>query len=358
MGKKILARLRQDSYEPLAFTDNNPSLWGANIQGVQVLSPNEAVEKYGQEAAFIVTIWSPKSGHRFSLTKKKLVALNCKKVVSFVSLFWKYSDTFLPDMLMDLPHKVYEQKDEIIETFNILADNESQATFLTQLKWRIIADYDELPCASLQTQYFPKDLFYLSNHEVFIDCGAFDGDTLEIFLNKTKFLFDHFLAIEPDPLNFNKLNEVVQNQSKSISQKISLSQKAVGAKKDKLRFLSNGNDGSKLSKEGNIKVDIEPLSDILKHIEPTIIKMDIEGAEFDALMGAKDIISKSKPILAICVYHKQDHLWKLPKMMKSFTDEYQIFLRSHGNEGWETVCYAIPKHRLINILENKLRFFI
>ena len=348
LGQKVLARLRQDNIEPLAFTDNNPALWGTDIEGINVLSPFEAAEKYGERAAFIITIWSPQSGHRFKLTKQKLIELNCKQVVSFVPLFWKYSDTFLPDMFMDMPHKIYEHTDAIRETFNLLADNESRMTYLTQLKWRIIANYDGLPERSKQTQYFPEDIFPLSTDEVFIDFGAFDGDTIKIFLSKTESFFARIVAIEPDPINFKRLSMFVQKLPERIKGKISLLQKAVGSHEGKLRFTSSGTDGSKFSRNGNIEVDSVILNNILNNLAPTFIKMDIEGAEFDALLGARDVIVQSKPILAICVYHKQDHLWQIPKLIESFSDQYQLFLRPHDDEGWEDVCYAIPAQRMKN----------
>ena len=104
LGKKVLARLRQDNIEPLAFSDNNTELWGRYIEGVIVLSPEEAAKKYSQIAAFIVTIWSPQSGHRFSITKQSLIDKKCMHVMSFVPVFWKYPETFLPEMYLDLPH--------------------------------------------------------------------------------------------------------------------------------------------------------------------------------------------------------------------------------------------------------------
>lgn len=53
LGRKVLARLRQDNIEPLAFTDNNPGLWGKDLDGIKVLSPEDAAKKFGDQAAFI-----------------------------------------------------------------------------------------------------------------------------------------------------------------------------------------------------------------------------------------------------------------------------------------------------------------
>lgn len=346
LGCRVLACLRQDGIEPLAFADNNHSLWGNKIEGIEVYSPDEAAKKFGRNAAFVVTIWSPHSGHQFAQTKQKLNALSCEKVVSFVSLTWKYPDKFLPDCFMDLPHKIFENKINIIKTFDLWADDISRTTYLTQLKWRILANFDGLPEKTSQMQYFAEDLFINLIEEVFIDCGAYDGDTVKDFLKKTNSSFSRIVAIEPDPFNFQRLKMFVQTLPSKTREKISLIQKAVGQNENKLRFTGNGTASSKSASDGCIEVDCITLDNVAKNLKPTFIKMDIEDAEIDALPGAKNIIVKNQPVLAICVYHKQDHIWQIPLLIKSFSEQYQLFLRSHDEEGWDLVCYAIPNHRL------------
>jgi hypothetical protein len=66
----------------------------------------------------------------------------------------------------------------------------------------------------------------------------------------------------------------------------------------------------------------------------------------DALIGARGSIKKTLPVLAICVYHQPDHLWRIPLLIWSFSDQYRFFLRPHNEEGWDLVCYAVPVNRL------------
>jgi hypothetical protein len=75
--------------------------------------------------------------------------------------------------------------------------------------------------------------------------------------------------------------------------------------------------------------------------------MDIEGAELDALLGARQMIKEHTPILAICLYHAQEHLWKIPLLIQSFSDQYSFYLRRYSDECWETVCYAVPRKRSV-----------
>jgi len=89
------------------------------------------------------------------------------------------------------------------------------------------------------------------------------------------------------------------------------------------------------------------LDELFADAYPTYIKMDIEGAEMDALTGASRIIRDSSPVLAICVYHRIDHLWKLPLLLRSLSDKYTFFLRPHADACWDLVCYAVPLERLV-----------
>ena len=73
--------------------------------------------------------------------------------------------------------------------------------------------------------------------------------------------------------------------------------------------------------------------------------MDIESAEPYAIEGATETIRKARPIIAACAYHKCEHLWTIPVLMKAALPEYQIFLRRYAEECWEMVYYAIPPER-------------
>lgn len=344
LGRQVLARLRKDGIEPLAFADNNPQIWGKFVDGLEVLSPHVAAGKYGQRATFVVTIWSPGNQHQFKITKQNLHSLNCANIISFLSLMWKYSESFLPNCFLDLPHKIIAEGEDARKAFLLWEDEESRATYISQLKWRMLENFDKLPARNSEKQYFPN-FIKLTNNEVFVDCGAYNGDTIKDILTATKANFRFIHSFEPDPLNFNKLSEFVD--SLSFKDRIVLYPKAVGARFETLNFSAEGTASSILDKKGTIKVESVPLDEILDNCIPTFIKMDIEGAEIDALKGSKRIIQKTSPVLAICVYHRQNHLWRIPLLISSLSKKYHFFLRAHKEEGWDVVCYAIPGERLI-----------
>ncbi|BAY13505.1 FkbM family methyltransferase [Calothrix sp. NIES-2098] len=346
LGRKTLAGLRTLGIEPLAFADNNSNLWHQYIDNLIVLSPEEAADKFGDKAVFIVTIWRACSTHRLAHTREQLQRLNCQKVVSCAFLFWKYSQIFLPHYCLDLPHKVFLETENIKKAFYLLADERSQSEYLAQLRWRILLDFDNLPSPIPQEQYFRQDIFNLSPDDVFVDCGSYDGDTIKQFLKYQNSFTGKIIALEPDQKNFTKLEEYVYSLTSIIREKITLFPLAVGKQKERLRFAATGTASSVITELGTIEVDCVTLDELLSNCIPSIIKMDIEGAEIDAILGAKILIQKYSPILAISVYHCQNHLWQIPLLIQSLSNQYRFFLSPHGEECWDLVFYAVPMSRL------------
>jgi FkbM family methyltransferase len=343
LGRIALAGLRRLGVEPIAFTDNNSRLWNTKVEGVKVLSPQEAARLHGNQAIFIVTIWRAKSADRMAERVATLRSLGCRQVITFPPLFWKHPEIFLPHYAVDLPHKVHKQADEVRQAAKLWQDDASRGEYLAQLRWRMLGDFDAMPDPVEHAAYFPLELCPLTGSEVFVDCGAYDGDSIQSFLEQTKSTFNHIYAFEPDPTNFAKLQETVSLLPKRDL--ITVRQAAVGATSGVVTFSAEGSESSRVGK-GEMQVDCVVLDEVLGRAQPTYIKMDIEGSELDALTGARELIQHHPPVLAICTYHVQNHLWKIPLLIRSFSEEYAFFLSPHHLEGWDLVAYAIPRRRL------------
>ncbi len=347
LGRKTLAGLRKNGIEPVAFADGNEANWGKDIDGLHVISPQHAAYRYGAGAAFVVTIWSPGATSRFSYVRQQLQDLGCKTVVSFVPLFWKYAQDLLPHYRLDLPHKICERASDIRAAFALYTDEASKREFVGQLKWLMsMMDFDGLPAPATEQTYLPLDALALTAREHFVDCGAFDGDTIKAFFDAGIGIDGHVTAFEPDPGNHEKLLDYVAGLPCDLRERISVSPYAVGAKREKLYFDAIGTVGSAISGTGTLEVQCVPLDEVLDGAAPTYIKMDIEGAELDAIEGGKASIARHVPALAICVYHRQDHLWRIPLCIQSLSPEYRFFLRRYGDEFGDVVCYAAPEQRM------------
>jgi FkbM family methyltransferase len=343
VGRKTLTGLRDIHIEPIAFIDNDARLWNTSVEGVKVLSPEGAARLHGDQATFVITIWRGEATDRMAQREAQLRSSGCRYVVPFPPLFWKHAQVFLPHYAVDLPHRVHQQADDVRRAATLWSDDASRSEYLAQLRWRMLGEFDALYRPVQHTMYFPTDLCELTDHEVFVDCGAYDGDSIRSFLDKAKNSFQRIYSFEPDPANFERLERDVALRSERES--ITLQRAAVGAHTGTVTFSGDGNEASSVGKGGMV-VDCVTLDQVLSGAQPTYIKIDIEGAELDALNGARGIIQRYSPVLAICSYHLQDHLWKIPLLIQSINPNYSFFLRPHLVEGWDTVCYAIPKARL------------
>ena len=107
-----------------------------------------------------------------------------------------------------------------------------------------------------------------------------------------------------------------------------------------LSFAAEGQLSSASASDGAVNVPCGRLDDLLAGVAPTFLKLDIEGAELEALKGAAGILAQHRPRLAICSYHRQAHLWQLPLCLQELRPKSTLHLRSHGTEGWELVLYA------------------
>ena len=345
LGRKILAGLRNVGIEPVAFTDSNPGLWNKLVEGVKVLAPAAAARLYGTNSTFVITIWTGDGYDRMAARQLQLRALGCRRVIPFTLLFWKYASHFLPHYAVDLPHAVHDEAEEVLRACALWSDDASRFEYLAQLRWRLLSDFDILPNPVAPPMYFPIDLFQLTDHELFVDCGAYDGDTIRILLQQPNGSSASIHAFEADPANFEKLRETTSGLLHHGS--IALHNLAVGASSGSVMFRALSNEASYISPlSGDTQVNCVTLDEMLGSMEPTFIKMDIEGAEPDALRGAANLISRCAPVLAICSYHRQDHLWKIPLLIQSFNSGYRFYLRPHLLEGLDLVCYAVPANRL------------
>ncbi|HWY99519.1 MAG TPA: FkbM family methyltransferase [Edaphobacter sp.] len=342
LGTFALDGATQAGLKVLAFADNNQTNWGRRIAGVEVMSPQEAVDRYNDEAFFVVAVYNG------TAPRQQLAELNCKRVVPYPLFFWRFSHHMPFEDRLELPNRVIEDRNAIRTGYAFLSDARSRTEFAAQIQWRCSLDYDCLPKADPPAEmYYAPDLVFLNEREVLADCGAFDGDSIRMFLETTNGRFRHIYAIEPDAKNLAALKKYLASLPGNAAQRVSVLPFGLSDRDEVVSFDASGTVGSRVvAGTGSDSIQCRRLDDILDGPQPTLIKMDIEGAEPRAILGAAATIRASRPILAICVYHKCEHLWTLPVLIKNALPEYEIFLRRYAEECWETVYYAIPPERL------------
>lgn len=187
-------------------------------------------------------------------------------------------------------------------------------------------------------QYFDDDVMRLSEGEVFVDCGAYDGDTILAFMASLEkhniSSYGKIYAFEADEANTVKMRENLKGKPN-----IEILSKGVFDHTGTLCFEAGNQTSSKISSDG-IKIEITTIDEVVGDDNVTLIKMDIEGSELAALKGAEKTIKRCKPKLAICVYHKTEDLVTIPQYIQSLHPDYKLSFRNYDNAALESVLYA------------------
>lgn len=298
-GKILAEMIAEDESGLECFCDNNPDKWGRKINGwITVISPDELFAK-GPLDDYVVII-SP--------------------------LTQSYCD----------------------EIYNLLVNR----GFPKENIYRFMDYYftEELE----EKQYFDK-VVILEADEVFVDGGCYRFDTSERFLKRMKnkgLGCKKIYAFEPDESNFG----ICRQRAKDLkAENAELIQAGLWNSDTHLTFATLGNASSRLYKftsldskgitlqEGDddiAEVRVVSLDTYISE-KVTFIKMDIEGAELEALKGAEHILLRDKPKLAVCIYHNKEDLYEIPHYLKTLVPEYKLYIRHYSNYTSETVLYAV-----------------
>jgi FkbM family methyltransferase len=188
-------------------------------------------------------------------------------------------------------------------------------------------------------EYFNENFLKYSEKEIFIDAGSFDLGTVIDFKKVCNTLTKAY-AFEPDASNYKKCLHRLEEQKSELPQ-TKLYQYGTWSCTTELCFDSTS-DGCSHIGEGKTIIKTAAIDDLVdKGDKITFIKMDVEGAELESLKGAKKIIQRDKPKLAICIYHKPEDVITLPLYIKQLVPEYKFYLRSYSNADNEMVLYAV-----------------
>ncbi len=196
------------------------------------------------------------------------------------------------------------------------------------------------------TEYFPSDVPILDNLSKinFVDCGAYTGDSVEELMKQHSDI-NSSISFEPDKKNLLELGKTLNKLSIYYPQtNFFLYPAGVYSKNSILKFANSGiNSSANFNDKSTLEVPVVSLDSIILSANPNFIKMDIEGAEKEALLGAAKTIQKYKPNLAICLYHKPEDLWELPLLIQEIEPSYDMYIRVHEDMCLSTVLYCISK---------------
>lgn len=334
LGKRVFDYCQKKGIAVAGFIDNNPDNHNTFIFETKIFAIEELLDSK-QDVTIILasTLYLYEVLTRLeNFGFKNLLPAQILSVYDEESFFY---EPVLEGIFKDL----IDNKAAYLDVYNKLADKKSKLIMEKIIKFRTNFDFKLLHEAfelSSGDQYFDEQIIKLTDNEVFVDGGGFDGNTSLKFIEKTSNQFKKIYFFEPDKNSFPEAKINLKNY-----QNIEYFQKGLYSDFATLRFCEMGLEGSCISSEGNIEIEVVPL-DSMAEQKATFIKLDVEGSEAEALKGASAHI-KTSPKMAVCVYHKCRDLREIPELILSMNPNYNLYLRQYTNSLYETVLYAIPK---------------
>lgn len=231
-------------------------------------------------------------------------------------------------------HELKEHVDDFEELYINLEDYRSKKLLYAILNNWVHYDFNTLSevIEKCYNDYFDLDLIPICNEEVFVDLGAYTGDSTISFLRNYGDSYKKIYAYEITPETYQILVSNLKDYPNVVCYL-----KGVGDTRSSLSVVNSSADASAntvfVSDNGTIPM-VTLDEDIGEKL--TMIKADIEGFEQEALLGAINHIKNDHPKLLISVYHKNEDLWKIPKMIKEIDPTYKFYLRYHGGNVYPT----------------------
>lgn len=331
-GRRLAGLCRKTGIEIVAVADDNPLLRGQEISGAPVC---EVASLAPLDRGVPVVIAS----HRTLKATRHLQAMGFDQVAPFALLQLLHPEIFLPhEFYAGWLEDMHANRQRYAALSQLLADALSRRVLDAVLGYRLTCDPTILEPIVEWDLYGPTGLLSYGANESYIDGGSYDGDSIRLFIDRVGGRYDRIIAFEPDPATFSRLvrNFATEDRVEPIN-------KGLYSRTTVLRFNDAGTRASGLIDSGHgIAVPVTSIDEVLGNDPVSYIKMNIEGAEQEALRGAARAIARCRPKLAISAYHRAADLWQIPALIRELCADHRLFLRQHDGGVIETVLYAFP----------------
>ena len=229
-------------------------------------------------------------------------------------------------------------KEKIKHVFGCMADEESRETYISSIRAHLLRKYEDAFETASPVQYFDAGVPLEKGLSHFVDCGAYNGDTLSGALRYCDSI-ETYTAFEPIMSNFAALSLAVDEQQERVSNAY-LFPCGLADRSGYARFTAAASSSAITKNDTGDILPLVRMDDVIKNAPVSFLKMDIEGAELIALRGAENIIKKQSPDLAISVYHYVNHYWDIPFYLSQINPKYRFYLRAHTAATLESVLYC------------------
>lgn len=338
-GKQTITLLREKGIEPVALCDNNVDIQGRQIMDLPVLSYNSLKSLYNDYTIIITTTIN------YALKIKEALLLQGEKnPICFMANPFKAENKFLS------VDNITSDLDEYIQCYNILEDQESKDIFIEFLYWKLTGDLSTILKYTENNdinEFFDENIISW-RQGVYIDVGAYTGDSILRFISYSKGRYKHIYAIEPDESSFKDLQNFVQLGRVPNT---TLIQKACWSKIEEKEWYSATDLGCSYESSNlyrNISTTISNsienrtekkaiISHIIKtetldnlfysKVTPELIKLDVLSSEIPILYGAKELIRQVKPNIIMEMGTYSDYLTESILFLYRINPKYKFILR-------------------------------
>lgn len=325
--KVLLPILKNNGVNIHYFWDNDPNKQGKFIDNIKILSYDE-ISKF-EHLNIIV-------GSNYIMQEKERI-----KKLSYDNIY-QYC---MPEDLVKVSQNIIDKSIIEIEKIKyIFKDELSLKSIDAMLDYLKNRNVDVFKAIANPSEHYlvPEVVKALKNNDTYIDLGAFIGE-FPLALKKMNINFDKCYCFEISAKNCEKLKNNIKKIG--LSEKVECCELAAF---DSNGFIKINDDGanSKISDNSadNI-VETVKLDDYMKNKKFNYIKSDIEGAEMNALIGAKEVLIKNRPIIAFSIYHSLEDYYTIPQFLYNLLKNYTFYIRNHSVYCAEIVVYAIPNER-------------
>ncbi|MFK5857309.1 MAG: FkbM family methyltransferase [Bacteroidota bacterium] len=309
------------------FIDNDANKTGKSIQNVPIVLPSDSIVN-SLSSIFIAA--------RHDVKNVELLMQNkCSNLLSFDGYY---------------VIRNYQRLCSIRDDF--LSDNKSIETFNAILIAMLTSSLKSCRAVMEKDMYFHLPEFSGTFDDIFVDAGAFVGDTVERFIWENLGTFKHIYAFEPGVKQFTALQKRMDRLAEEWAfelSNVSLEQAGLASESGEMNCMyvndhplrhALGSDEQVKNQENKQSCSVYSLDSYLKGKPVTFIKVDIEGMEMDFLYGAKNTICKFKPKMALCAYHYPSDLYEIAEYVHSLVPEYKFSLRQHAPIFGDFVLYC------------------
>jgi len=336
VGKDIWKILKEKKYSILCFIDINAKE-NETYNGTQVITPEKAASLEKEKVCVIIGMMN--RDYDIKGIADKLVKIGFNNIINFYEFYHIFPRELGERYFLQTKDLFNKNKSDIIHGLNIWEDEKSKNIYEQTIIFRYTGNLQYSPTPdNFENQYLPDDVPGWDCPSNLIDCGAYDGDTLKAFF-KNYGKINSIVAFEPDIANFDKLKKT--KDKLDLANEVILYPCGVYSETKQLRFSASREGASYIDTKGDTIIQTVSLDDALTGYRPGLIKMDIEGAELEALKGAELMIKKYIPKMAICLYHRPDDIWQIPDLIKSWNLGYRFYLRAYGFHSFDLVLLAI-----------------